>query len=163
MAGMVGKQTFALGLIRVVELPDLDGAFVEIIEQASIDAHLTEIFPKGFPVGTASADWAVVDADHPVTPDIGGRLAGNANLVGREIGYTPCELTTKGAVTVCNPFGLAWQFDPHPAAVTASVDFHNDLYSPVRNVRNGSNATVRNCIRYFAGGCWPPEGSGTVT
>jgi hypothetical protein len=35
------------GLIRVVELPHLDGPFVECIEQAGVDAHFTEIFAKG--------------------------------------------------------------------------------------------------------------------
>ena len=39
------KPTLATGLIfRIFEFPYLDGAFVEIVEQACIDTHLTEVF-----------------------------------------------------------------------------------------------------------------------
>lgn len=62
-------------IIRIVEFPHLDGAFIEIVEQACIDAHLAEIFPKRLPVGAAAADWTVVNADHSIAPDIGCRLA----------------------------------------------------------------------------------------
>lgn len=65
----------ATDLIRVVELPHLDGLFVERVEQAGVDAHFTEIFPKGLPVSAAAADWAVVNTDHSIAPDIGRRLA----------------------------------------------------------------------------------------
>ena len=61
-------------LAGVVEFPDLDGAFIEAVEQACIDAHLAEVFPKRLPVGSAAAGWAVVNADHPVAPDIGCRF-----------------------------------------------------------------------------------------
>lgn len=64
-----------LGLIGVVEFSDFDGAFIEIVEQARIDAHLAEIFPKRLPVGSAAADRTVVNADHSIAPDIGCRLA----------------------------------------------------------------------------------------
>lgn len=62
-------------LVRIVELPDLDGAFIETVEKARIDAHLAEIFAKRLPVRPAAAGRAVVNADHPVAPDIGRRLA----------------------------------------------------------------------------------------
>jgi hypothetical protein len=45
-------------LAGVVELPDLHGAFIEIVEQACIDAHLAEVFPKRLPVGSAAAGTA---------------------------------------------------------------------------------------------------------
>ena len=64
-----------MSLIRVVEFPDLDLAFIEVVELACIDAHLAEVFSKRLPVGATTADWAVVNADHPITPDIGCRLA----------------------------------------------------------------------------------------
>ena len=105
---MGGKLMLALGLISVVDLSNFDGAFVEIVEQACIDAHLAEVLPKRLPVCATAADWTVVDADHSITPDIGRRLARNAHLVRREIGDTPCEPTTERAVTVRNPRGLAW-------------------------------------------------------
>ena len=48
------KRTSVIGLrIRIVEFPHLDGAFIEIIEQARVDAHLAEIFAEGLPVGPA--------------------------------------------------------------------------------------------------------------
>lgn len=64
-----------LSLISVVEFSDLDGAFIEIIEQACIDTHLAEIFPKRLPVSPAAADGTVVNADHSIAPDIGFRFA----------------------------------------------------------------------------------------
>jgi len=76
MTGMVGKLTLAMGLtIRIFEFPNLDGAFIEIVEQSCIDSHLAEVFPKRLPVGAAATDWTVVNADHSITPDIGYRLA----------------------------------------------------------------------------------------
>ena len=73
---MGGKPTFALGLnIRIVEFPHLDGAFIETVKQARIDAHLAEIFSKRLPVGAAAADWTMVNADHSIAPHIGCRLA----------------------------------------------------------------------------------------
>lgn len=117
----------APGLIRVVEFPDLDGTFVEIVEQACVDAHLAEVLPKSLPVGAAAADRAMMNADHSIAPDIGRRLAGNAYLIRREIGDTPCEPAAEGAIAVCNPLGLAWQLDLNVAAVTASVNAHGDL------------------------------------
>ncbi len=75
MSAMGGKRTLALGLIGIVELFDLDGAFIEIIKQACIDAHLAEVFPKRLPVGPAAADWTMVNANHLIAPDIGCRFA----------------------------------------------------------------------------------------
>lgn len=115
------------GLTGIVELPDLDSAFIKIVEQPGIDAHFAEVFPKRLPVGSAAADRAVVNADHSIAPDIGRRLAGNAYLIRREIGDTPCEPAAEGAIAVCNPLGLAWQLDLNVAAVTASVNAHGDL------------------------------------
>ncbi len=60
---------------RIVELPYLDDTFVEIVEQACIDTHFSEVFPKGLPMSAAAADWTMVNADHSITPDIGRRLA----------------------------------------------------------------------------------------
>ena len=74
-AETVGKRTLAMGLIvRIVEFSDLDGAFIEIVEQACIDAHLAEIFAERLPVGAAAADWTMVNADHSIAPDISDRL-----------------------------------------------------------------------------------------
>ena len=75
MSVMGRKGKFAPGLIRVVEFSNLDGAFVEIVKQSCIDPHLAEIFPKRLPMGPAAANWAVVNADHSIAPDIGRRLA----------------------------------------------------------------------------------------
>ncbi len=44
----------------------LDSAFIEIVEQACIDAHLAEIFSRTLPMGAAAADGAVMNADHSV-------------------------------------------------------------------------------------------------
>ena len=75
MSAMGGKPTFALGLnIRIVEFPHFDGAFIKIVEQARIDAHLAEIFAKRLPVCATAADRTVVNADHSIAPDIGCRL-----------------------------------------------------------------------------------------
>ena len=125
---MGGKRTLTPNLlVRIDELPDLDGTFIEIVEQARINAHLVEMIPMRVPVGAAAADWTMVNADHSIAPDIGCRLTGNAYLVRWKIGRTPCEPATEGAVTVCNPLGLVWQFDPHVAAVAASLNAHNDM------------------------------------
>ena len=124
---MGGKRRFELGLIGIVEFSDLDGAFIEIVKQARIDAHLAEVLPKRLPVRSAAADWTMVNADHSIAPDIGCRLARNAYLVRRKISHTPCEPTTEGAVTVGNPLGIAWQLYPNLAAVTASLNAHSDL------------------------------------
>ena len=75
LAALGGKWTLELGLIRIVEFSDLDGAFIEIVKQARIDAHLAEVFPKRLPVGSAATDWTVVNANHSIAPDIGCRLA----------------------------------------------------------------------------------------
>ncbi len=56
MSALGGKQTLVLGLARIVALPNLNSAFIEIIEQARVDAHFTEVFPKSLPVGSAAAD-----------------------------------------------------------------------------------------------------------
>ncbi len=69
------KWTSGLGLIGVIEFSNLDGVFIEIVKQARIDAHLAEVFPKRLPVGSAAADWTVVNANHSIAPDIGCRLA----------------------------------------------------------------------------------------
>ena len=65
----------ALGLFRIVEFSNLDSGFIEAVKQARIDAHLAEILAKRLPMGPAAADRAMVNADHPITPDIGLRLA----------------------------------------------------------------------------------------
>ncbi len=67
MSAMGGKRTLVLGLTRIVEFPDLDSAFIEIVEQAA------EVFPKSLPMGAAAADGAVMNADHSVAPDISCR------------------------------------------------------------------------------------------
>ena len=72
----VGRKTLALSLVtRIIEFPNLDGAFIETVEQARIDAHLAEVFPKRLPVCSAAADRAVVNANHSIAPDIGRGLA----------------------------------------------------------------------------------------
>ena len=124
---MGGKRTPALASVGIVEVSDLDGAFIEIIKQACINAHLAEVFPKRLPVGSAAADWTVVNANHSIAPHIGFRLARNAHLVRRKIGHSPCEPTTEGAVTVCNPRRLAWQLYSDVAAVAASLNGHSNL------------------------------------
>jgi hypothetical protein len=42
---------------RVVDLSRLDGAFLEIVEQACIDAHLAEVFAKRFPQPQCGQWW----------------------------------------------------------------------------------------------------------
>lgn len=70
------RPTLAHDLIsRIIDFPDLGGAFIEIVEQACIDPHFTKIFPEGLPVSTATADWTVVNTNHSIAPDIGCRLA----------------------------------------------------------------------------------------
>ena len=55
--GRIGwKLPLISGLIGIVELFDLDTAFIEIVKQARIDAHLAEVLPKRLPVGSAAAD-----------------------------------------------------------------------------------------------------------
>ena len=75
MSVLGGKRTLELSLIRIIEFSDLDGAFVEIVKQARIYAHLGEVFPKSLPVGSAAAGWTVVNANHSIAPDIGRCLA----------------------------------------------------------------------------------------
>ncbi len=75
MSAMGGKRTLEPGLIRIVEFSDLDGAFIEIVKQARIDAHLAEVLSKRLPVGSAAADWTVVNANHSIAPNIGRGLA----------------------------------------------------------------------------------------
>ncbi|HXH00373.1 MAG TPA: hypothetical protein VNI79_08180 [Sphingomicrobium sp.] len=101
------KADVELDLIRVVEISNLESAFVICIEQAGIDSHLSKVFAEGLPVGSTPANWTMVNADHSIAPDIGFRLAGNAHLARREISHTPRKPTTKGTVTVCNPLRLA--------------------------------------------------------
>ena len=110
--------------VHVVELPDFDGAFIEIVEQAGVDAHLTEVLAKRLPVGAAAAGRAVVNADHSVTPDIGHRLTGYAHLLRREIGDPPGQPAAQRAIAVRNPFGRPRQLNPNLAAVTASINAH---------------------------------------
>lgn len=118
-----GKATLA----GVLEFSDLDGAFIESVEQAGVDPHLPEVFAERLPVGPAAADYAVVNADHPIAPDIGCRLTRNAHLIWREICDPPCKLATEGAVAVCDPRRRAWRLYADLAAMTASVDGHGRL------------------------------------
>ena len=110
--------------IRIVELPDLDGHLVEAVQEACVDSHLAKILPQGLPVRSASASRAVVDADHSVTPDVSCRFPSDGDLVRREIGDPPRELSTKRAVAVRDPRGLARNFDLHLAAVAAAMNAH---------------------------------------
>jgi hypothetical protein len=67
-----GKRTLPMDLIfRIIELPHLDSAFIEIIEQTCIDAHFAEILTERLPVCATTADWTVMYANHSITPDIG--------------------------------------------------------------------------------------------
>ena len=88
-------EALGLNLISVVEFPNFDGAFIEIIKQSRIDPHFAEVLAKRPPVSSAAADRAVVNADHSVAPDIGFRLAGNMDMFRREVSHTPCEPPTK--------------------------------------------------------------------
>ena len=72
VSGIVSPLT---ELTRVVEFPHFDGAFIESVEQSCFDAHPAEILSERLPVGAAAADRAVVDTDHSIAPNIGGRLA----------------------------------------------------------------------------------------
>ena len=123
------KRTLSekLDFVQVFEAADLDAGVGEAVEQAGVDAHAAEVLAQGLPVGSAAAGGAVVDADHPIAPDIGDRLAQDAHLVRWEIGDPPREPATEGAVAVRNPRGSARQLHPHVAAMTASVDSHGDL------------------------------------
>jgi hypothetical protein len=114
-------------LVRVVEFPDLDDALIEIVEQAGIDAHLAEVLTEGLPVGSAAADGAVVDANHPIAPDIGRRLTRNAHLIWWEIRDPPREPATEGAVAVRNPRRRTCQLYAYVAAMTASEGGHGNL------------------------------------
>lgn len=122
--------------IRIGEFSHFDAALVEMVEQARIDSHLAEVFAKRLPVRAAAADWAVVNADHAIAPDIGGRLARNADLFGREIGDAPCQPATQRAVTIRDPCGHGWQRDPHVAAVAASMNGHGGMLLPIARVCN---------------------------
>ena len=116
------------GLItRIVELPDLDGAFIEAVQQARVDAHLAEVLAKRLPMSSAAADRTVVDADHSVAPDICGGFSRNGHLVRRKICDPPRELPTERAIAIRNPLRLVRNLDPHVAAVTAAVNAHGDI------------------------------------
>src|SRR5918995_202611 len=110
--------------IGVVELPDFDRGLVEVVEQACVDAHLTGILAEGPPVRSASARRAVMDADHPVTPDVSRRFSSDGDLVRREIGDAPRELSTERAIAVGHPRGLVRNFDLHLAAMAAAMNAH---------------------------------------
>lgn len=75
MATMGGDASSSLGLIRIVEFSNLDCVFIEIIEQAGIDAHFAKVFAQRLPVSSAATGRAVMDANHPIAPDIGYCLA----------------------------------------------------------------------------------------
>ena len=53
----------------VVELPDMDDAFIEIVKQARIDSHLAKIPAKRVPMSTAAAHRTMVNTDHVIAPD----------------------------------------------------------------------------------------------
>lgn len=111
----------------VVELSDLDGAFIEIVEQARIDAHLAKILAKRLPMSAAAAHRTMVDTDHVIAPDIGDGFTRYANIGRRVVSGAPGSSATQRAITVRHPSRQARQFDPHVAAVTASFDGHSDL------------------------------------
>lgn len=134
-------------LIGVVELADLHGLFIERVEQARVNAHFAEILPKGLPVRAAAANGAMVDADHAITPDIGGRFPCNFDLIRGEIGDAPCQPTTERTITVRHPFWLAWQLDPDVSAMAASVNAHHASllrFSMVRHQRAGGGYAFSN-------------------
>lgn len=134
-------------LIGVVELSDLDGLFIEPVEQARVNAHFAEILPKGLPVRAAAANGAMVDADHAIAPDIGGRFPCNFHLIRREIGDAPCQPTTERTITVRHPFWLPWQLDPDVSAMAASVNAHHASllrFSMVRHQRAGGGYAFSN-------------------
>jgi hypothetical protein len=50
---------------------------------------------KRLPVRAAAADWAVMDADHSIAPNIGYRLPRDAHLFRGKIGDTPGKAATQ--------------------------------------------------------------------
>jgi hypothetical protein len=111
----------------VVELPDFDDAFIEIVEQARIDAHLAKILAKRLPMSAAAAHWTMVNTDHVIAPDIGDGFTGYVNIGRRVISGAPGSSPTERAITIRHPSRQARQLYPHVAAVTASFDGHNVL------------------------------------
>lgn len=126
---------------RIVEFSDFDCIFIEAVEQARIDAHLAEIFPKRLPVCAAAADRTMMNADHAIAPDIGSRFTADADLLWREISDAPREPATERAITICNPRRLARHLYPDIAAVTAPVDHHGALLLRPAHLRNGCTDT----------------------
>jgi len=47
----------------------MDDAFIEIVKQARIDAHLAKIPAKRVPMSTAAAHRTMVNTDHVIAPD----------------------------------------------------------------------------------------------
>ena len=88
---------------------------------------MIEWLAQRLPMRAAAADRAVVDADHPITPDKSGRLAGNAHVFGRKIRDPPRQPMAKRAIALRHPRRHAGHLDPHIAAVTASLNAHGDV------------------------------------
>lgn len=85
----------------------------------------------------AAAHRAMVDADHAIAPDIGDGFARYANIGRRVVGGAPGSSPTERATTVRHPSRQARKFDPHVAAVTASFDRHDDVYTPNQTSAKG--------------------------
>jgi hypothetical protein len=84
----------------VVKLPDLDGAFIEIVEQARIDAHLAKILAKRLPMRAAAAHGTMMDTDHVIAPDIGDGFTGYVNIGRRVVSGPPGRSPTERAITI---------------------------------------------------------------
>src|SRR6476469_7522180 len=78
--------------VGVVEKPRFHLVGVEVVEEASVDAHPAEILAERSPVGQTSTARAMVNSDHLIAPDICLRLTGHSHLVGPVISNQPVEL-----------------------------------------------------------------------
>ena len=74
MHRLVPEDTKGISMYEKLALY-IDGAFIEAVQQARVDAHFAEILAKRLPMCAAAADRTMVDTDHSVAPDICGGFA----------------------------------------------------------------------------------------
>ena len=59
----------------LVEFTNFNRLFIKIVRRVCIDPHHAAVLAEPLPVGAAATDGRMVDADHPIDPDTGFRLA----------------------------------------------------------------------------------------
>lgn len=115
---------------RIIELAHLHRPRVEPLEQPRVHPHLPEILAQRLPVRPAAAGRAVMDADHPIAPDIGDGLPLHVHLGVGIIGDQPRQLAAQRAVARAHPIGRARDRDRHRAAMAAPFHAHLLLHAP---------------------------------